>query len=234
MPIRRSSPSSRRSPIAGGIPAANFGRCTRSIRCGSAGSNASPTACADKAILDVGCGGGILAEAMASAGARVTGIDLSEKALGVAQLHRLESGRRRRLPADRGRGARRGNAGAVRYRHVHGNAGARAGSGLHHHGVRGVGETRRHARLLDAQPQPEVVCVRDPRRRIPVAIAAARHARLDQVPASVGARGLCAARRSRSRPDDRHDLQPADARLSARSRHLRQLPRGLPQTCACG
>jgi 2-polyprenyl-6-hydroxyphenyl methylase/3-demethylubiquinone-9 3-methyltransferase len=47
---------------------------------------------ADKAILDVGCGGGILAEAMASAGARVTGIDLSEKALGVAQLHRLESG----------------------------------------------------------------------------------------------------------------------------------------------
>jgi 2-polyprenyl-6-hydroxyphenyl methylase/3-demethylubiquinone-9 3-methyltransferase len=47
---------------------------------------------AGKAILDVGCGGGILAEAMASAGARVTGIDLSEKALGVAQLHRLESG----------------------------------------------------------------------------------------------------------------------------------------------
>jgi len=46
----------------------------------------------DKAVLDVGCGGGILAEAMARAGARVTGIDLSEKALGVAQLHRLESG----------------------------------------------------------------------------------------------------------------------------------------------
>jgi 2-polyprenyl-6-hydroxyphenyl methylase/3-demethylubiquinone-9 3-methyltransferase len=46
----------------------------------------------DKSVLDVGCGGGILAEAMASAGARVTGIDLSEKALGVAQLHRLESG----------------------------------------------------------------------------------------------------------------------------------------------
>jgi 2-polyprenyl-6-hydroxyphenyl methylase/3-demethylubiquinone-9 3-methyltransferase len=45
-----------------------------------------------KSILDVGCGGGILAEAMASAGARVTGIDLSEKALGVAQLHQLESG----------------------------------------------------------------------------------------------------------------------------------------------
>ena len=45
-----------------------------------------------KEALDVGCGGGILAEAMARAGARVTGIDLSEKALGVAKLHRLESG----------------------------------------------------------------------------------------------------------------------------------------------
>ncbi len=42
-------------------------------------------------VLDVGCGGGILAEAMARRGARVKGIDLSEKALKVAQLHRMES-----------------------------------------------------------------------------------------------------------------------------------------------
>jgi 2-polyprenyl-6-hydroxyphenyl methylase/3-demethylubiquinone-9 3-methyltransferase len=40
-----------------------------------------------RAALDVGCGGGILAEAMARAGAKVTGIDLSGKALRVAQLH---------------------------------------------------------------------------------------------------------------------------------------------------
>jgi 2-polyprenyl-6-hydroxyphenyl methylase / 3-demethylubiquinone-9 3-methyltransferase len=45
-----------------------------------------------KRALDVGCGGGILAEAMATAGATVTGIDLSEKALSVARLHQLESG----------------------------------------------------------------------------------------------------------------------------------------------
>ena len=45
-----------------------------------------------KAVLDVGCGGGILAEAMASRGARVTGIDLAEKPLRVAELHLLESG----------------------------------------------------------------------------------------------------------------------------------------------
>jgi 2-polyprenyl-6-hydroxyphenyl methylase/3-demethylubiquinone-9 3-methyltransferase len=45
-----------------------------------------------KMVLDVGCGGGILSESMAQRGAQVTGIDLGEKALKVAQLHRLESG----------------------------------------------------------------------------------------------------------------------------------------------
>src|SRR5262245_10352533 len=45
-----------------------------------------------KRVLDVGCGGGILAEAMAARGARVTGIDLAEKPLKVAQLHLLETG----------------------------------------------------------------------------------------------------------------------------------------------
>ena len=48
---------------------------------------------AGKKVLDVGCGGGILSEGMAGKGASVTGIDLSEKALGVARLHLLESGR---------------------------------------------------------------------------------------------------------------------------------------------
>lgn len=46
---------------------------------------------AGKDVLDVGCGGGILTESMARRGARVTGIDLSEKALRVAELHLLES-----------------------------------------------------------------------------------------------------------------------------------------------
>jgi len=44
-----------------------------------------------KTVLDVGCGGGILAEAMAKLGAHVKGIDLSDKALKVAMLHLLES-----------------------------------------------------------------------------------------------------------------------------------------------
>ncbi len=46
----------------------------------------------DKRVLDVGCGGGILSESMSEKGADVMGIDLGEKALKVAQLHRLESG----------------------------------------------------------------------------------------------------------------------------------------------
>ena len=45
-----------------------------------------------KRVLDVGCGGGILSESMAQKGAEVTGIDLGEKALKVAELHKLESG----------------------------------------------------------------------------------------------------------------------------------------------
>lgn len=47
---------------------------------------------AGKAVLDVGCGGGILAEAMAQRGATVTGIDMGEAPLAVARLHQLESG----------------------------------------------------------------------------------------------------------------------------------------------
>ncbi len=45
-----------------------------------------------KRVLDVGCGGGILAESMARRGADVLGIDLAEKSLKVAELHKLETG----------------------------------------------------------------------------------------------------------------------------------------------
>ncbi|HEX4842966.1 MAG TPA: bifunctional 2-polyprenyl-6-hydroxyphenol methylase/3-demethylubiquinol 3-O-methyltransferase UbiG [Limnobacter sp.] len=45
-----------------------------------------------KQVLDVGCGGGILAESMARRGANVLGIDLADKSLKVAELHKLETG----------------------------------------------------------------------------------------------------------------------------------------------
>ena len=46
----------------------------------------------DKSVLDVGCGGGLLCEALAHRGATVTGIDMGEAPLSVARLHQLESG----------------------------------------------------------------------------------------------------------------------------------------------
>lgn len=56
-----------------------------------------------KKVLDVGCGGGILAEALAARGAQVTGIDLGEAPLAVARLHLKESGQKvdyRRIAAE--------------------------------------------------------------------------------------------------------------------------------------
>jgi 2-polyprenyl-6-hydroxyphenyl methylase/3-demethylubiquinone-9 3-methyltransferase len=47
---------------------------------------------AEKTVLDVGCGGGILCEALAQRGATVTGIDMGDAPLAVANLHKLESG----------------------------------------------------------------------------------------------------------------------------------------------
>lgn len=52
----------------------------------------SRTTLAGKRVLDVGCGGGILSESLAQAGATVTGIDAAEQALEIAQLHALEAG----------------------------------------------------------------------------------------------------------------------------------------------
>ena len=46
----------------------------------------------DKKVLDIGCGGGILAESMAKAGAQVTGLHMAQASLDVAKLHGLESG----------------------------------------------------------------------------------------------------------------------------------------------
>ncbi|MBC5830223.1 bifunctional 2-polyprenyl-6-hydroxyphenol methylase/3-demethylubiquinol 3-O-methyltransferase UbiG [Vibrio metschnikovii] len=46
----------------------------------------------DKTVLDVGCGGGILAESMAREGATVTGLDMGKEPLEVARLHALETG----------------------------------------------------------------------------------------------------------------------------------------------
>jgi 2-polyprenyl-6-hydroxyphenyl methylase/3-demethylubiquinone-9 3-methyltransferase len=57
---------------------------------GSASAGRAPTGRAQKQVLDVGCGGGILSESMARTGAQVLGIDLAQAVLDVAELHALE------------------------------------------------------------------------------------------------------------------------------------------------
>ena len=117
---------------------------------------------AGKTVLDVGCGGGILSESMARAGATVTGIDLAEKSLKIAAA-RPGIRREGRIP----QGARRGTGGraarALRRGHLHGNAGARARSGLGGAGLLHPGQAWRLG-LFDPEPQPQVLPVRHRRR----------------------------------------------------------------------
>ena len=78
-----------------------------------------------KRVLDIGCGGGILADAMARKGADVLGIDLATKSLKVAQLHALEAQTPnvsyREISAE---DLAQEQARQFRYRDLHGNAGA--------------------------------------------------------------------------------------------------------------
>ena len=81
-------------------------------------------------VLDVGCGGGILCEALAERGANVTGIDMGDAPLAVGNLHKLESGVEvNYCQVDRRRLCRKPWA-LLRYSHLPGNAGTCARSQL--------------------------------------------------------------------------------------------------------
>ncbi len=85
------SPNSKPSRRAGGIWRANSSHCIASTLYALATLLSAQAACLVK-VLDVGCGGGILAESMAREGATVTGLDMGFEPLQVAKLHALESG----------------------------------------------------------------------------------------------------------------------------------------------
>ena len=133
-----------------------------------------------KRVLDVGCGGGILAESMAQRGADVLGIDLPTKPLKVAQLHAIEAATPRpRVPRGRRRGAgrrdaRRASTSSPAWRCSSTCPIRRRSS----RPARGCVEAGRLGVLLHDQPQRQGVPVRDRRRRARAEAAAQGHARV--------------------------------------------------------
>lgn len=93
-----------------------------------------------KKVLDVGCGGGILAESMAREGATVTGLDMGFEPLQVAKLHALESGIQVDYVQETVESTRQ-NMPAVRCGDLHGDAGARPESAVSGQSLCATGET---------------------------------------------------------------------------------------------
>ena len=90
---------------------------------------AERVALARQRVLDVGCGGGLLAESLARAGAQVTAIDLAPGMIEVARLHAAESGLDIDYRVAAAEELRARPPAGLRRRHLHGNARARAGAG---------------------------------------------------------------------------------------------------------
>ena len=222
------SPSSRRSRITGGIPRARCSaRCTSSIRCASAWIETAVGGLAGKRVVDVGCGGGILSEAMAGRGARGPRHRPRRQAAGrrPAAQARVRAPRsttgwsppRRSLPR------RPGGFDVVTcmemLEHVPDPASTIAR-------LRDAGAARRQRRRLDDQPQPEVVPARDRRRRVRARSAAQGHARLREVRPPCGGVGLGAARRASSPTKlDGIGYNPFTRTFRLEPGHRGQLPR---------
>ena len=138
-------------------------------------------------VIDVGCGGGILAESMAARGARVTGIDMADAALAVARMHMIETG----VKVDYRRSSAEDYA-----RQAPATADVVLAEPLEHVPdpaslVKACADLVRPARrpvLLHHQSHAQGPSLRHRRRRVPAAHAADRHPRLRAIHPSVRTR----------------------------------------------
>ena len=182
-----------------------------------------------KRVVDVGCGGGILADSMARRGGDVLGIDLAGKALRVAQLHAIEAGTPRvayREVAVEALALEQPEAFDVvtcmeMLEHVPdpGSIVAACGQLLRPGGWAFFSTISRNARRSRSPS----------RRRARPEAAAEGNARVREVHSPERARRLVPHCRTRRRGDPGHGIQPVEPALPAVGRYERQLPRRLPQ-----
>ena len=151
-------------------------------------------------VLDIGCGGGLLSEPMARLGAAVTGVDASARNIAVASLHAERQG----LAIDYRQDTAEALASSAAQfdvvlaleivEHV-------ADVDLFLQVLRPAGEARRADFRLDAQPHRQGLGAGHRRRRVRPGLAAARHARLEEIPEAL---------RSRARPRSRRHHHQGD------------------------
>jgi 2-polyprenyl-6-hydroxyphenyl methylase/3-demethylubiquinone-9 3-methyltransferase len=170
-----------------------------------------------KNVIDIGCGGGVLSESMARKGAKVTGIDLSKKALKVADLHSLESGvevRYKLIAAEDMAFEEPGQFDVVTCMEM-----------LEH-----VPDPAAIVRAAATLVKPGGHVFFSTLNRNAKSYLFARHPRLRQVHHAGRAVRLRARCRPAGRRAERHDLQPADQDLFAEPGHRRELHGGLQKT----
>ena len=174
-----------------------------------------------KQVLDVGCGGGILSEAMARGGATVLGIDLAKAVLDVAELHAIEADVRvdyRNISAEDLVKERPAAFDVVTcmemLEHV-------PGPRRHYCGVGETGQARRPCHRVHAESKSPGICGGNCRRRIHRSRTAARHARVHEVHQAFRACPLGPYRRTGARGFNGRCLQPIDPGIFSLGEHAR-------------
>ena len=187
------------------------------------------TASPARRVVDVGCGGGILTEAMAARGAVGARHRPRRKGAGRRAPAQARIGRDRRLSARLRRGARGRNAGRLRRRHLHGAPRARSRSRRDRRRLRERSQRPAASSLISTiNRNPKAYALAILGAEYVLRTAAARHARLREVPDAGRSRAFRAERRSHAgRASAGITYNPLTRTFQTRRRHGRQLPDGV-------